>query len=159
MCCPNKNDPRNHTKSISRLPGKWCPANCFDNLTLPLQDCFFWIPISTLMRFKQALRQRLQRIRIQLSQSFAHRLVQEKRLRNLCIDPWIDGVRGRAPAESVRHVVLDVRDAAKTMFQHSFIPFWIPGLRARLKPHSLLERTNLSLRRKRIRQINRWTSL
>src|SRR2546429_6014518 len=75
------------------------------------------------------------------------------------MDPGIDGVSRGAPAERVSYMILDLSHPAETVFQHSFIPFWIQSFGARLEPHRFFQRSNLRLRRKRIGQIDRRTRL
>ena len=58
------------------------------------------------------------------------------------INVLLNGIDGGRPAEGVADVALDFGDAAETVFEHAFVPFWIESFGARLKSHGLFERAN-----------------
>jgi len=50
-------------------------------------------------------------------------------------------------SESIRKVVLDFSHASMAVLQHSFVPLWIQGLRARLEPDRFFQRAYLRVTR------------
>src|ERR1041385_4357042 len=124
------------------------------DVTQLFQHTLVNIPVSTSIRLQQPLHQRMRRVRIQIAQTLEHRLIKQKRVRDFRVDPIINCIRRRTPPESIRHVILDLRDTSEPVLQHPFIPFWIQRLRPCLEPHRLFERPNLHVTRKRVRQID-----
>src|ERR1043166_541065 len=125
------------------------------NLFQSLDHILINLPIPAPIRFQQTLDQRMRGVRIQISQPLEHRLIKQKRVRDFRVDPIVDRISRRTPPESIRNVILNLGDAAETVFQHAFVPLRIQRLRARLESHCFFQRANLHVARKRIRQINR----
>src|SRR5947199_4271775 len=98
------------------------------------------LPESAPLGFEQARDERARRVRIQASEAFEHFGVEDERARDLRVDPVVNGVGGRAPPEGVRDVALYLGHAAEAMLEHALVPLRVQSLRARLKPHHLLDR-------------------
>src|SRR5205085_10378945 len=100
--------------------------------------------------FEQATDERARGMRIELTQTFKHRLVKDESARYFVINPVVHRTCRRAPTERVRDVTLDLRDAAKAVPAHPFAPFRIKRLGARFKPDGLVECAHLRFARERI---------
>src|SRR5947209_3553019 len=95
-------------------------------------------------------------MRIELTQAVEHLFIKDESLGDFCIDPIVNGVCGRRPAEGVADVALDLGDATETVLEHPFVPFRIQGLGARLKTDGFFERADFGVARERVREINGW---
>src|SRR5262249_22970098 len=82
-------------------------------------------------------------------------MIEDKGCCYFVVYPIVNRVGSRRPAKCVCDSVLDLRDAAEPVLKHSFKPFWVQRLSARLELDRLFKRPDLSVRRQRIRQINR----
>src|ERR1044072_3924851 len=125
------------------------------NLSQFLEHVLVNFPVPAPVRLQQSLRERVRGVRIQISQTLQHPLIKQKRVRHFRVNPIINRIRRRAPSERVRYMVLNLRDAAKPVLQHPFIPLRIECLGPRLQAHCLFQRSNLPFTRQSVRQIDR----